>query len=186
MTSGVDEVASFGAGLGSGVSGKLLPKPRDPAPSGKMAKQLWDDALRDHAGPVGPRMVPGGGKAPKGGKSPDGGGDAAGKGATPDDVASTAAKGFKNFRCKECADAIVKAMKEKGYCGEIIDIQARGNRPLIYSDRAGKVISEDGTHRAVRIGDTVFDNHNPNGLSFDDWVNDLNTVYGFDIIVTHF
>ncbi len=102
------------------------------------------------------------------------------------DVASQAAKGFNNLECKECVAAVVKEMKAKGLSGEIIDLSTDVNRPFIYSDRLGGVISQNGTHQAVRIGDTVFDNLNPNGIPYGEWLKDLHSVQGLDIKVTPF
>jgi len=37
-------------------------------------------------------------------------------------------------------------------------------------------------HEAIKVGDTVFDNLNPDGIKYDDWLNDLdfpeNSKYG--------
>ncbi len=95
-----------------------------------------------------------------------------------DDLASAAAKGFRNGECKECADAILGAVTGKGLHGSIIDVQTKmldGRNSLhnIWSDLAGANISTNGTHRAVLIGDTVFDNMNPNGIGLSQWLNDL-------------
>jgi len=135
-----------------------------------------DDALQDALDATNDIDVPvGGGKGRKNTDAPKG-----------FDVASQAAKGFKNLECKECVAAIVKEMKAKGLSGEIIDLSTDVNRPFIYSDRFGGVISQNGTHQAVRIGDTVFDNLNPNGIPYGEWLKDLHSVQGFDIKVTPF
>jgi hypothetical protein len=49
-----------------------------------------------------------------------------------------------------------------------------GNK-WIYSDKFGpKPLGDKGVpHRAVRVGDAVFDNMNPNGIPYSEWVDDL-------------
>ena len=96
------------------------------------------------------------------------------------DIARRAAQGFKNGECKPCADAIKKALTEAGedFRPRVIqtgDALRNGN---IYSDAIRDNISTNGYHEAVQVGDTVFDNINPNGISFQDWLNDLNVRWG--------
>ena len=112
-------------------------------------------------------------------------------GDAPEVVASDAAQGFGDFQCKECTDSIVNAMKQKGLNGEILDIRtiSRQGQPSyhnIYSDSLGRNISTNGTHRAVRVGNTVFDNLHPNGIPFDQWLNDLKAPFSFNLGVTPF
>ncbi len=93
-------------------------------------------------------------------------------------LASQAAAGFANGQCKECAEAIADALRKKGLSGTFIDVQTKmpdGRNSLhnIWSDLAGANISTNGTHRAVLIGDTVFDNMHPNGIPLAQWIKDL-------------
>ena len=68
--------------------------------------------------------------------------------------------------------------------GKILDVRAldaAGNPSLhsIYSDELGAVISENGFHRAVQVGDLVFDNLRPNGMPYQQWLEDLHTPFEF-------
>lgn len=76
----------------------------------------------------------------------------------------------KNLKCKEFANSLEKIMKEEGIQGERIHVKSETG--FVYSDKNG-AISSNGTHDAIRIGDTVYDNLNPNGISYDDWAKDL-------------
>ena len=104
-------------------------------------------------------------------------------------IAMKAAQGFENLQCVECTNAIVKALKKEGLSGEVIDLISNGSGIPggIYSDRFGGFISTNGKHRAVPIGGLVFDNHNPSGTPYQNWIDDLHTHPSFQpLIVTPF
>ena len=74
------------------------------------------------------------------------------------------------FKCKQFAKDLKSKMKKEGIRGDHIEIKSTYQ---IYSDKAGRAITEDGTHQAIKVGDTIFDNMNPLGQKYDDWANDL-------------
>ncbi len=84
------------------------------------------------------------------------------------EIASAAAQGFKNLECHQCADAIRKALANKGLTGTTLKIRA-GKGPYMIHKATGRVISTSGVHEAVRVGDMVFDNLHPNGIPFEEW-----------------
>ena len=94
-------------------------------------------------------------------------------------IASKAAqKNAEVFKCKECAADIIKALKKEGLSGEVININTGSSKGMagnIWSDKAQKVISTNGTHRGILVEGKVFDNLNPNGVKYDDWIKDLHT-----------
>jgi len=76
----------------------------------------------------------------------------------------------KNGMCKEFADDLQKKMEEAGIHGQRLDMIS--GTSFIYSN-THKLISSNGTHRAIKVGDTVFDNLNPKGIKYGDWIDDL-------------
>ena len=62
-------------------------------------------------------------------------------------------------------------MKKEGIVGEHIEIRNTYG-PIIESKKNG-IIGETGFHEAIKVGDTVFDNLNPDGIKYDDWLDDL-------------
>jgi hypothetical protein len=105
------------------------------------------------------------------------------------DVARQAAQGFKNLECVECARSVMKSLQDKGIRGELIEVRARGGRDFIAADRfrGGSVsITQNGTHQAVRVGDTVFDNLSPDGIHVNQFLNDLHAIDGVDFRFTDF
>jgi hypothetical protein len=95
---------------------------------------------------------------------------------TPQQVAAAAAHGFPDLACMECAASVREALERHGMSGTVLDLstgKAQGMYGHIWSDRLGELIAHNGRHRAVRIDDTVFDNHNPKGTPFEEWRRDL-------------
>ena len=84
-------------------------------------------------------------------------------------LAQTAKGANKLFECKTFANV-----------GEHIEIRNTYG-PIIESKKNG-IIGETKFHEAIKVGDTVFDNLNPDGIKYDDWLNDLdfpeNSKYG--------
>ena len=90
---------------------------------------------------------------------------------TPEELAEMVPDKYKeNFKCDQFANEMEKLMKESGVSGEKISVQSKTD--YIWSDKNG-VISENGKHYAIKVGDTVFDNLNPQGISYSDWLADL-------------
>jgi len=93
-----------------------------------------------------------------------------------DVAAKVASKNTQMFKCKECATNIVAALKEKGVSGVIINLETPYSN--IWNDKAGKNISTNGSHRAVQVGNIVFDNINPNGVIYGDWIKQFDAPFG--------
>ena len=62
-------------------------------------------------------------------------------------------------------------MKKNEISGERIQVKSETGR--IYSDKYGGVISTNGDHVAIKIGDKVYDNLTSEGMNYDDWLVDL-------------
>lgn len=75
-----------------------------------------------------------------------------------------------NFRCEEFASELESLMKKKGISGEKITIQS--STDFIWSDTYG-TISTNGRHYGIKIGDKLYDNLNPQGINYSDWLQDL-------------
>ncbi|MDO1450832.1 papain fold toxin domain-containing protein [Rhodocytophaga aerolata] len=110
---------------------------------------------------------------------------------TAQQIAAAVAKKYaKEFQCKLCAEAIVNALKKAGIKGQIIDITTpiHGKRGgySIHSDRLGKNIATNGTHRAVLIDGKIYDNFNTDGIDYDTWIKDLYSPFGYKVDVTPF
>ena len=97
-------------------------------------------------------------------------------------VAETAAKGFKNLECEQCAQNIQAALQKAGYKGQVIEIRGGGDFIVSKSlPNTARAISENGRHIGVRVGDTVFDNLHPNGIPFEQWINDFDAIGGIRV-----
>jgi len=73
-----------------------------------------------------------------------------------------------NGQCDKYADSLEQKMKDVGVKGERIKVNSKAN---IYSDKNG-LIGND-FHDAIKVGDRVFDNMNPDGVPFTEWAKDL-------------
>ncbi|EKW1657711.1 RHS repeat-associated core domain-containing protein, partial [Citrobacter freundii] len=106
------------------------------------------------------------------------------------DLAATISDKFKQlFKCDKFAEALKNKMQKAGINGEhlIIDtINKNGAFGNIWSDRVGKNIATNGHHEAIKVGDTIFDNMNPSGIKYDDWLNDLYSPSAYDITTIGF
>jgi len=74
--------------------------------------------------------------------------------------------------CQEFASRLQTALQRKGISGALIRIDVRKNGQLI-SDTVGPVAAPGGSHFAIRVGDTVFDNLRAGGISFQEFLADL-------------
>ncbi len=69
-------------------------------------------------------------------------------------------------------DALQEGLKEAGIHGTRIDISVgKGITP--WSDTLGPLAERDRGHSAIRVGDTVFDNFRPGGISYSEFIEDL-------------
>lgn len=108
---------------------------------------------------------------------------------TPASIIPSIARQFDNLQCMECADAIISALKTEGLAAEVLDVvtpKSTGMQANIWSDAAGMNISENGRHRAILVDGKVYDNIHPNGISYEDWFNDLHAPGGFEVQRTNF
>lgn len=62
-------------------------------------------------------------------------------------------------------------MRREGFQAE--EIILKSDTGIIWSDAVGKVISTNGDHVGIKVGDHVFDNLNPQGIHLDHWAQDL-------------
>lgn len=62
-------------------------------------------------------------------------------------------------------------MKKKGIVGQRINIKSSTGQ--IYSEKLGRSVTDNGEHAAIRVGDTVYENLNPNGVPYKEWADDL-------------
>ena len=93
------------------------------------------------------------------------------------------------FECKTFANDLKAKMQKNGIKGEEITVKtpsAEGKAGNIWSDNFKRNISTNGEHKAIQVGDTVFDNLNPNGVKVSNWEADLFSVYGHSTSRTPF
>lgn len=74
-----------------------------------------------------------------------------------------------NFRCKQFAVSFERLLLDKKVKGKRLCLKSKAG---ILSGSKG-LISEDGIHLAIQIGELVFDNNNTNGVPYSEWLNDL-------------
>lgn len=91
--------------------------------------------------------------------------------------------------CREFANKLKTLMQNQHLSGELIKVQTpttKGMNANIWSDIHGVNISTNGYHEAIKVGNTVYDNMNPNGMDFTAWRNDLFSPSGRSISGTPF
>lgn len=113
----------------------------------------------------------------------------------PVNLISAITRQFDNLECMDCAKAVVTALKQEGINGQILDIitpKKTGMQANIWSDTAAAarngdgMISTNGRHRAVLVEGKVYDNIHQNGVSYDDWIKDINAPGGYKVEKTDF
>lgn len=75
------------------------------------------------------------------------------------------------YMCKEFAQSFEKLLLDKGMKGTRLCVKSRTGR--IWSDNFNTLISTNGDHVAVLVGELVFDNLYPDGIPISEWKNDL-------------
>ncbi|MBI9092930.1 MAG: RHS domain-containing protein [Desulfobacterium sp.] len=80
------------------------------------------------------------------------------------------AKFKKKFECKDFANELEGRLRARGISGTRLEMKTRTG--YILSNSHGN-ITETGEHIAIRVEDTVFDNLRPDGIPYDDWIEDL-------------
>jgi hypothetical protein len=93
-------------------------------------------------------------------------------------IASTAAQGFKNLQCQECAAKVMAALKKSGIKGELVELNGGKGFMISKSFSRTEAISENGRHLEVRVGDMVYDNIHLNGIPYAEWVKDFDSIEG--------
>ncbi|MCL1462873.1 papain fold toxin domain-containing protein [Argonema galeatum] len=94
---------------------------------------------------------------------------------------SAIASNYENLKCVECALALKDYLLSQGIHGKHIKLYtgtAIGRSSYIYDDSIpGEPISLNGCHQGIIIlidaVEIVFDNHHPNGVPRDEWMNNL-------------
>jgi len=98
-------------------------------------------------------------------------------------VATLPDKLFQPFQCKECAKAIVQALEERGVGGQVLDFKADGGAQFMVNQLVDvdSSITANGTHRAVQVGEVVFDNYFRGGASYDSYIQALQAPWGVSL-----
>ena len=91
-----------------------------------------------------------------------------------------------NYKCKEFESELESKMKENGISGEKIEIRTNYPSDYIYSDNLKTDISTNGYHCGIEVDGYVFDNLNPTGVPYSQWINDLGGEEFFEILRTNF
>ncbi|MGK9176069.1 hypothetical protein KXR87_23145, partial [Yokenella regensburgei] len=105
-------------------------------------------------------------------------------------LATTISDKFKQlFQCDKFANALKNKMQQAGVNGEHLILETNNKQGAfgnVWSDNVGKNIATNGHHEAIKVGDTVFDNMNPSGIKYQDWLNDLYSPGEYAITSTRF
>ena len=81
---------------------------------------------------------------------------------------------YKNLQCAECATEMLEAAQKEGISGKVVAGSGKyETRAGVWSDKARKQISENKNHYGVEVDGKVFDNKTPEGISRNDFENDL-------------
>lgn len=91
-------------------------------------------------------------------------------------IAETVSKDFGVLECVGCADALEAAFKLKGVSGEVLELRSTTGFIVSETYGAGKIISDNGFHKAVKIGDQVFDNIHKSGIPYAEWLKDFKSA----------
>jgi hypothetical protein len=79
------------------------------------------------------------------------------------------------FRCMECAEEIKNMLIGKGLKGQQVKVQYSAQH-WIWSDFARDSISQNGFHTGILFEGKIYDNIHTNGISLEDWLNDLDSL----------
>jgi Papain fold toxin 2 len=103
------------------------------------------------------------------------------------ELATEASRGFEVLKCFECAANIKKALLGAGHKGQWVEIRGASPRPnmvCLSFDGGRATITQNGRHVGIRVGDMMFDNLHPDGLTFDEWLDDFAAIFGVKIAAT--
>jgi hypothetical protein len=104
--------------------------------------------------------------------------------ADPLAVAASAAQGFQVLQCQECADKVKATLVAAGHHGEVVELRGGAGKRFMAClsyDGGQTTITENGRHVGVRVGDVAFDNLHPNGVPYDQWLQDFDAIGGIRI-----
>ena len=73
--------------------------------------------------------------------------------------------------CFAHARGLKAGLRRKGINGKEITVDA--GEKYVYSNAHGALGAQGAVHKAIRVGDTVFDNMSPGGLPWSEWIDDL-------------
>jgi hypothetical protein len=96
-------------------------------------------------------------------------------------IASVPNEYKQNYKCKEFANDFKTRLESQGISAEVIELKSPTENIVTAN---GKNISRNGEHQAIKIGDTVYDNNNPAGMNYDEWLEDLSVndeIYGIEV-----
>jgi hypothetical protein len=88
------------------------------------------------------------------------------------------------LQCQECADAVRDALLAAGHGGQLVELRAAGGRDFMVClsfDGGQATITLNGRHVGVRVSDLAFDNLHPDGLPYDEWLQDFDAVGGVQV-----
>ncbi|MFD2329461.1 RHS repeat-associated core domain-containing protein [Cohnella sp. GCM10020058] len=81
-----------------------------------------------------------------------------------------------NLTCTDAAKDMKAYMVKNGIKGMQVEVKYEGGRGWIWSDSAGKSISENGYHTGILYEGKVYDNIHPNGIEYQKWLDDLHAT----------
>ncbi|MGP8329384.1 MAG: papain fold toxin domain-containing protein [Methanosarcinaceae archaeon] len=89
---------------------------------------------------------------------------------------------YELLECQACAEAICAWLKARNISAIHIKITAR-HTDFIISKRVGEnfSITFNGIHYGTEVRNKVFDNLPDTGMTREDWLNDFESLDGFDI-----
>ncbi len=102
----------------------------------------------------------------------------------PQSIASKAAFGFDNFECIQCTDAVVTAIKGRGFSGQIRQVSSQGHIGTTRVRSSQSIGFQN--HFGVQVDDLIFDNISPFGVPVNDFFSSLFTSRGNTIKVLPF
>lgn len=83
--------------------------------------------------------------------------------------------------CVQFSNALKKSMIQNNIAGKLLQVRTIVSNQNIYYQQLNSNISTNGFHQAILVGDTVFDNMNPNGVDYNFWVSNLVSGQGHNI-----
>jgi RHS repeat-associated protein len=88
-------------------------------------------------------------------------------------------KFFEWGQCHDAAAEMASRLKALGVKGQVMEFRAVGSDYMVSDLYSGNnSITTDGTHSAVRVGETVFDNLNRGGVPLQQYLDSLHTRFG--------